>query len=93
MRGPGTSPSSIARFSAKPALPGEPRSRTVVKPARRVTSALRAPTRVGIFVGVDRLAPEGAAGRAGQVDVRVDQAGKDGAGGQVDQPRALRVPG
>ena len=45
MRGPGTSPSSIARFSAKPALPGEPRSRTVVKPARRVTSALRAPSR------------------------------------------------
>ena len=43
MRGPGTQPSSMARMSATSAKSDAPRSRTVVKPARSVIPAFRAP--------------------------------------------------
>ena len=60
----------------------------MVKPARSVVQRVVGADQGEIVVGVDRLAPEGAAGHAHQMDVGVDQAGQDGAAGKVDQPRA-----
>ena len=88
MRGPGTSPSSIARLSAKPAVPGEPEIADGGEAGAQRGQRIVGADQSEIVVGLDRFLPERVAGHAHQVDVGVDQAGQDGAAGKVDQARA-----
>ena len=62
----------------------------MVKPARSVVERIVGADQRQIIVGVDRLAPEGGAGHAHEVDVGVDQAGQDGA---VVERSIRRAPG
>ena len=92
MRGPATQPSSMAsRNATSTKARNVPTSRTVVKPASRVSRALRAPDSASwapVRASTSRV-PVAAVGFADQVSVTVDHAGQHRLARQVHESRTF----